>query len=214
MNHQSQIDRFIRSLSATKTTDSSSLNIYEDAARSENLRHWLESFDDTPQSTIFIGEAPGVKGARITGIPFTSPDILNKNGDPWGAFGSKADFQLSNGFDHTQREATATIFWKHVNHLFAKLPRPMTWNAYPFWPHDQDARSNRHPNAAELQLGSVWLIDLIELYPDAHVIAVGNIAHDALLSIAVEHSHVRHPSHGGAKDFAEGLKRVADNLSF
>ncbi len=212
MNHQSKIDQFIRSLSNAKTIGSDSLNIYEDAARSENLRHWLESFEDTPQSTIFIGEAPGVKGARITGIPFTSPDILNSSDDPWQNFGPDTRYEVPHPHDPHQREATATILWKHVNRHFADLPRPLTWNAYPFWPHDHHKNSNRHPSASEIEYGSRWLRDIIELFPNSLVVSVGNVADNALRSIGVEHEHLRHPSHGGANDFDDGLGHIRDIL--
>ena len=213
MRHSPEVDRFIRSVRNAGTIDSDSLNIYEDAARSRNLSHWFDTFEDSSQSAIFIGEAPGIKGACVTGIPFTSRVVLETNDDPWQAFGPDAGYEIPTVESHAQREATATIFWKHVNSLFVDLPRPLTWNAYPYWPHDRQIRANRRPNVSEIRYGSRWLFEIIELFPKARLVAVGNIAKDALLSIGAKHIHIRHPSHGGTSEFIAGLERVATLLA-
>ena len=206
------MNQFTASLANATIPDLRSVNPYRNATRRRNLLRWLKSFADSTRSAIFVGEAPGVKGARITGIPFTSPSILNSTSDPWQTFGPDALYEIPEDHNQHQREATATIFWKHVNHHFADLPRPLTWNAYPFWPHDRCKQSNRHPNASEIQVGSRWLRDIIEMFPNSLVVSVGNVANNALRSIGVEHEHVRHPSHGGTSDFDDGLERIGDLL--
>ena len=184
----------------------------ESQIQRDNLKRWMLAFECDAPAPLFVGEAPGINGARITGIPFTSPEILMSPSDPWGAFASENGYEIPCDENRTQRESTATLFWKHVAERCSDLPRPLTWNAYPFWPHDGEQRGNRTPSGAELRSGSEWLQRMVELHPYTVIVAVGRCAERALEAIDVEHVAIRHPAHGGAQEFAEGLKRVADTM--
>lgn len=212
MSRDGVIREFVESLAKAKTPDDRSVNVYRDAVRRANLMRWLSTFDDTSQSVIFVGEAPGRDGGAITGIPFVSPKVLTYADDPWDEFGQGAGYEIPPGENPLQREATATQFWRYVMEHFSDLPRPLTWNAYPFWPRHRDYSKNRKPTIAEVRFGCEWLRRIIELHPNASVVAVGRSAEYALRYINVDHVMVRHPSHGGASDFNDGLTGIAAAL--
>jgi hypothetical protein len=62
--------------------------------------------------------------------------------------------------------------------------------------------SNRRPTSGEVAAGRVFAA---ELAVGRHVIAVGRVAHAALGG-----QYVRHPSHGGAADFSQGLRALVE----
>ena len=107
--------------------------------------------------------------AAITGIPFVSPQVVNSKNDPLEQLRTRsAGFEIPDGAAETQRERTATRFWKHVPHHFVGLPRPLTWNIYPFWPFELNANGivvNRAPTRKEIVVGLSWLHRLIDMYP-------------------------------------------------
>ena len=209
MRRERAVDRFIADLGRAKTSDARSTNIYHNHIQRNNLKRWMLAFEFDDPAPLFVGEAPGINGARITGIPFTSSEVLTSWSDPWDAFAMENGFAIPDGENRFQREATATLFWQNVIEWCSGLPRPLTWNAYPFWPHDGEHSGNRTPNVEELRIGSEWLQRMIELHPNAVIVAVGRYAERALKAIDVGHFPIRHPAHGGAREFAEGLRRLA-----
>ena len=215
MSRDAEIREFVDTLAEAEMPDDRSVNIYKDAVRCANLIRWLSVFEDTSQSEIFVGEAPGRDGGAITGIPFVSPKVLMSEGDAWGEFGAGTEYELADGQDANHRERTATRFWKHVPKCFSDLPRPLTWNIYPFWPFASGKSGvlvNRAPTRDEIAFGSGWLVRVVEMYPNAHVVAVGNKARDTLESIGIDAPLVPHPSRGSDEKLISSLERVAENL--
>lgn len=215
MRRDAEIREFVDSLAEVDPPNDQSVNIYRNAVRCENLQRWFSGFENTSQSVIFVGEAPGRGGGAITGIPFVSPMVLASANDPWGEFGSETQYELPAGGDAKHRERTATRFWKHVPPCFSDLPRPLTWNIYPFWPFavgGNNRRSNRAPTKGEIELGAQWLVRVVEMYPNAHVVAVGNKAHDTLESIGIDAPLVPHPSRGSDEKLINSLGRVVTHL--
>ena len=125
---------------------------------------------------LLVGEAAGYRGARVSGIPFTSERQLSGTGPA---------------------EATATIVQRTLRELELE-DDVMLWNVVPTHPHRPGMPgSNRPPNRHEVRQG---LALLERLAAGRRVIAVGRIAESVLGG-----PYLRHPSHGGAAEFRAGL---------
>ena len=85
-------------------------------------------------------------------------------------------------------EATATVVHRTLAEL--GLERDVT--------HPGDESSNRRPTRAEVAAGLPFAR---ELGRSRRVLPVGRVAHEALGGL-----YVRHPSHGGARDFRRDLE--------
>ena len=151
-------------------------NFYRDGAGAELRRDRLEAYlrqrADAP--ILLVGEAPGYRGARVSGIPFTSERQLTGVGPA---------------------EATATIVQRTLAEL-GLTDEVLLWNVVPT--HPGTVCSNRAPTLAEVAAGLVFAH---RLGAGRRVVAVGRLAGRALGVPSV-----RHPSHGGAKAFASGLR--------
>ena len=142
--------------------------------RRERLRDYLAS--RAHACVVLVGEAAGYRGARISGIPFTSERQLTGSGSA---------------------EASATIVQRVLREL-GVADDVLLWNVVPT--HPGTATSNRRPTRAEVH--AAWPF-LDELTRGRRAVAVGRLAAEAL-----DAPYVRHPSHGGAAEFAEGLRRT------
>ena len=77
----------------------------------------------------------------------------------------------------------------------------LLWNVVPTHPHRRgEPRSNRPPTRAEVESAAPFLAALAR---GRRVVAVGRVAERVLGAPAV-----RHPSHGGARAFRDGLVQV------
>ena len=137
-------------------------NFYRDGegagVRRERLRAYLESRRDAP--LLLVGEAAGYRGARVSGIPFTSERQLTGTGPA---------------------EASATI----VHRVLAELgleDSVLLWNVVPTHPGTES--SNRPPRRDEIVGG---LSFARELARSRRVIAVGRLAEVALGAPYVRH---------------------------
>ena len=137
-------------------------NFYRDgrgaSARRERLCAYLTRRQDAP--LLLVGEAAGYRGARVSGIPFTSERQLTGCGPA---------------------EATATI----VHLVLAELrieQEVLLWNVVPTHPGTET--SNRRPTRAEVEAGLPFLRELAR---DRRAIAVGRLAHSVLGDPYVRH---------------------------
>lgn len=204
------IDNFVDQLGETAvpphTFNQYSPNQPENAVRRHNLRHYLRQMQQRQPTTLLVGEAPGYRGCRLTGVPFTSPAILQASA-PSDLFGSDNCWQPSSEWPAIQREASATIVWEILADV---RPLPLLWNAFPFHPHQpSQPKSNRTPKRNELEWGRPFLHQLLQIFSIKTIVAVGNKAEQALTGWEIAHSKVRHPSHGGKLDFRRGVRKLA-----
>ena len=82
---EKDIEKFIDQLSKQKVDKSKVLNFYHEDdnfpnyfTTRMNLLVYLKQMKEKKPKTLLIGEAPGKDGCAITGIPFTSEDIMSK----------------------------------------------------------------------------------------------------------------------------------------
>ena len=150
-------------------------NQYADSpSRRRRLRAYLRSREEA--RWLLVGEAAGYRGARVSGLPFTSERQLTGTGPA---------------------EATATI----VHRTLAELRLAddvLLWNVVPTHPGTE--ASNRPPTRAEIEAGLRFVEQLAR---GRDVVPVGRVAERALGLAGI-----RHPSHGGASAFRDGLERV------
>jgi uracil-DNA glycosylase len=128
---------------------------------------------------LLVGEAAGYRGARVSGLPFTSERQLTGTGPA---------------------EATATIVHRVLRELGVE-DDVLLWNVVPTHPHRPgEPDSNRRPRAEEIAASRPFLEELAR---GRRVVPVGRVA-QAVLGI----EGIRHPSHGGAAAFRDGLARL------
>jgi hypothetical protein len=142
-----QAERFVGRLAAVRI--GSTFNFYRDGdgaeLRRDRLREYLEARGSA--SVLLVGEAAGYRGARVSGIPFTSERQLTGSGPG---------------------EATASI----VQRTLAELDlEPLCWNVVPT--HPGTPCSNRRPTRVEIEAGHPFLE---ELTAGRRILAVGRLA--------------------------------------
>jgi hypothetical protein len=142
-----QARRFVVRLAAAEIGDT--FNFYREGdgaeLRRRRLLEYLERRAGAP--LLLVGEAAGYRGARVSGLPFTSERQLTGSGPA---------------------EATATI----VRRTLAELKlEPLCWNVVPTHPGSET--SNRRPTAGEIAASLPFLQELV---PGRRVIAVGRLA--------------------------------------
>ena len=151
-------------------------NFYRDGDRAALLRDRLADYLERRAAApvLLLGEAPGYRGTRISGIPFTSERQLTGSGPA---------------------EATATLVHRTLADL-GVVREVLLWNLVPT--HPGDAGSNRRPTRAEIEAGIPFAL---ELACGREVVPIGRLAWQALGGV-----YVRHPAHGGALAFRNGLR--------
>ena len=158
-------------------------NFYRDgvgaALRRARLADYLAARERAP--ILLVGEAAGYRGARVSGIPFTSERQLSGSGPA---------------------EATATIVRRVLEELDLE-ESVLCWNLVPTHPyHPGRPDSNRPPTRGEIAAARTFLA---VLSAKRRVVALGRLAQGELGT-----SYVRHPAHGGAAAFRAGLIEVLD----
>ena len=176
----------------------------QDAAviRRDNLAAYLESYVQCPD-LFLLAEAPGPWGCRFSGVPVTSEAQLL---DPSFPIGGRA----SGRHDEPHSEYSANIFWRLLMPWF---PRFFVWNSVPLHPHRRgEPLSIRAPRTSELRRFEPLTAAMIQAVSPRRVLAIGRKAEAVLTRINVEATYVRHPSQGGATEFAAGIRGALADL--
>ena len=149
-------DRLVERLAAA--TIGETYNQYADPRLAERLRAYLES--RAGASFVLVGEAAGYRGARVSGLPFTSERQLTGRGPG---------------------EASATIVQRTLAEL-GLVDDVLLWNVVPTHPGTET--SNRRPTRADVDDARPFLDELIR---GRRVIAVGRLAHTVTGARYVRH---------------------------
>lgn len=202
------IEGFVERLAQTEARPNSfnpfDSSLPENAARRRNLGLYLREMAEHRPRVLLLGEAPGYRGMRMTGTPFTNRAILRNGVEHFGLFGSDKGYLVPTELAPVASEPTATVMWQTLTELDFL---PLLWSAYPFHPHQPGIPlSNRTPSAPEISAGlPVWTA-LAQLFGIRTVVAVGNAAHRSVLLCGQDAAKVRHPAHGGKVKFRQGLE--------
>jgi hypothetical protein len=204
------IEAFIERLAAVATGPGCN-NFFDhavaaNAQRRRNLDIYLQEMLDRSPTVLLVGEAPGFRGMRITGVPFTSRTMFEGPANSFGLFGPGKGYVLPPDAAGIPAEPTATVMWD----VLAGLDfLPVLWSACPWHTHVPGRPlSNRTPTAAEATLGTPFWQALTELFPIETVVAVGNVAHRSLQRSGLDVPKIRHPAHGGRSGFKRGLQEL------
>jgi uracil-DNA glycosylase len=138
---------FVEELAAAEI--GATFNFYREGQRARLLRRRLEEYLAAREHVriLIVGEAPGYRGARVSGLPFTSERQLSGTGPA---------------------EATATI----VQSVLAELEEDvLCWNVVPT--HPGTGSSNRRPTKGEVEQGRRFLERLSR---GRRTVAVGRLA--------------------------------------
>jgi hypothetical protein len=140
------VKRFVLRLAETRI--GATYNQYADSPlRRRRLAEYLEARLDAP--ILLVGEAAGYRGARVSGLPFTSERQLTGRGPA---------------------EATATIVHRVLERL-GLAEDVLLWNVVPT--HPGTAGSNRRPTRIEVAAAASFLAELAR---GRRVVAVGRLA--------------------------------------
>jgi hypothetical protein len=151
------VDDLVSALARTRI--GATHNQYVDSAlRRDRLRSYLDA--RRRARVLLVGEAAGYRGARVSGLPFTSERQLTGAGPA---------------------EATATVVHRALDELGA-AEDVLLWNVVPTHPGTE--RSNRPPTRAEIRAARPFLAELAR---GRHVIAVGRVAERELGAPYVRH---------------------------
>lgn len=172
-----------------------------DNTPSQRLSRLLKHLRCAPRA-ILIGEAPGYQGAKFSGLAFTSEALLLDGVIPR----IEATPRLS-GTKTPFREPSATIVWKTLYEA-GLAEETILWNAFPVHPfREGQPLSNRTPGRWERDSALTVLQGFLLLYRpfQATIYAVGRQAQITLAKLDVAHVALRHPAHGGARQFRQQL---------
>ncbi len=173
MTSTSPIEQWLDRLSVAQTAADATNqfaygNPYNDVRRA-NLRRYLEQMAALKPTVMLVGEAPGYRGSRLTGIPFGSRRVVLQGVPELGLFGVQNGYQDAPepGFERIQGEQSATAVWGTLASL---RQAPLIWAAFPYHPH---------------LLGEPLTNRKLRDGPGDDVLAVGNVGEEALKRLGI-----------------------------
>lgn len=178
-------------------------NQYQDEEIRNNLKLYFDYLIQNKHDVLLIGEAPGYRGCRLTGIPFTGGVVIkNAKHKIFKEIGSEIKLH------QVVSESTATILWDFLGN---DRPVPILWNAFPFHPHKCGMpESNRKPNVQELKEGKKYLKIVYDIFKPKKLCSLGRVGEITLRELfpSEEIIYIRHPSYGGKKKFNNGMLKI------
>lgn len=203
-------EKFVELLQEQKLSDKYRHNFYcpyekdlgEARMKSKNLLLYLKKMQELDPKILLVGEAPGYKGCKRSGIPFTS-DYQIRN----------EDF-FKEGFDVLDREApvcenSAKVIWE----VIVKTKQfPLMWNIYPFHPSTVDGKNGK-PKSEDIKLGKQILDSLLTMFDIKAIYCIGRKSMSALSSHRLFKGYIRHPAHGGSRECARKLEEILNTHS-
>ncbi|MEA3143593.1 MAG: hypothetical protein QOG31_917 [Thermoplasmata archaeon] len=182
--------------------------------RRANLRNFI-ALPRVDEPVLVVGEAPGWRGCRFSGVPFTSERQLVREARPFRGV------QSSNGRWSSEAsglapgapvwEQTAEDFWAVMKDWPLYF---LAWNACPWHPHEAgEPFTNAKPTRAALEAGASVLQAVVAAARPRHIVAIGNTGADALARIGIDDSRVtrvRHPARGGGPQFRSQISTVLE----
>jgi uracil-DNA glycosylase len=146
VRHHALVEGFVERLAGSEIGAT-----YNQYAGSTLLRRRLADYLETRSGVplLVVGEAAGYRGARVSGLPFTSERQLTGRGPA---------------------EATATIVHRVLERL-GLTEDVLLWNVVPT--HPGTASSNRSPTRLEVAAAAPFLAELVR---GRRVVAVGRLA--------------------------------------
>jgi len=187
--------------------------------RYQNFQRYLELRRNAHY--LFIAEGLSYQGGRFSGMAMTSERILlghHPEVKPEEVLGewdyrrtSNPESPLLKGTQKTMgfNEPTATVMWGSLHRHHLGTFDAVLWNIFPFHPHKEDGLlTNRTPDGNELNVGIVYAKELMELLPNAQVVAIGQKAAGTLQKFGVPCNCVPHPSMGGANKFKAAIAQL------
>ena len=196
------LTKFLQSLS-DRPSSSIVYNQYKSKHAINNLHVFFEIMLEHHHDVLLIGEAPGYRGCRLTGIPFTSGTVIQNS-----------QHQIFNQIRNKimlpklETEPTATVFWEFFG---TDRTVPILWNAFPFHPHLLgNPESNRKPKHSEIDEGKNYLIMLNDIFRPKKLCSLGRVGQSILSELFPKSNiiYIRHPSHGGKKKFINGMSKL------
>lgn len=206
------IQAFVERLAAVETGPACNnffnRSVPVNALRRRNLEIYLQEMLDRRPTVLLVGEAPGFRGMRITGVPFTNRTMLEGPANRFGLFGPGKGYVLPPDAAGIAAEPTATVLWQVLEEVDFL---PLLWSAFPWHPH-QPGRplSNRTPKPSETKLGTSFWQELAEMFGVSSIVAVGNVAQHSLQRSGLAAPKIRHPAHGGRSGFKRGLEELLE----
>ena len=199
------LNRLLKELSQRKSSEAV-FNQYQNNCILNNLKAYITYLLRYNTEILLIGEAPGYRGCRLTGIPFTSGEVIKTSRHTiFKEIGSEIVLpQIAS-------ENTATILWELLG---INNSVPILWNAFPFHPHQRGKpESNRRPDVSEIKEGETYLRIIYELFKPRKLCSLGRVGESLLRELFPNSTitYIRHPSHGGKKDFIKGMNKVYDS---
>lgn len=219
-----RINNFVEKLASQKVEVNDVQNIYDcsdenNKIRKENLKLYLQNMMDKKSELLLVGEAPGWRGCRFTGVPFTSENILFEENNPF-----KNIFELIAGYGYKKtnenikclKERTATIMWTGLKEAELYKFNPLLWNALPFHPYKKgniDSNRNNLSNK-EKNIGIYFFKEIINIFniQENSIVAIGDTAKEVIEKVLKNEMEsnrcFKHPSRRKL-DFINGLKSLS-----